>query len=107
MGFYYDYLLLAEESTETLAGDDTTTAAEAESEELKTSVGTPLPPPVTNKRTEAGTCVWEGLHLAPPPPMYRPFVMLDELGKKSKTKVNPEKMVDKKSSETSKCMHLH
>ncbi|XP_064598997.1 MORN repeat-containing protein 1-like isoform X3 [Liolophura sinensis] len=89
----------AEESTETLTGDGTTTAADTE--EFKASVGTPLPPPVTNKRTEAGRCVWENLRLAPPPPMYRPFVMLDEAGRKSKTKVNPEKMTDKKPSETS------
>ncbi|XP_046329297.1 MORN repeat-containing protein 1-like isoform X1 [Haliotis rufescens] len=49
---------------------------------------TPLPPPVANQRTVDGTCEWSCLQLAPPPPMYRPFLAMEEEAgqKKSKSK---------------------
>ncbi|KAK3589083.1 hypothetical protein CHS0354_017421 [Potamilus streckersoni] len=46
----------------------------------------PLPPQVPNHRTEAGECHFKSLFIPPPPPMYRPFVALDEDNKKSKEK---------------------
>ncbi|XP_076469998.1 uncharacterized protein LOC143300288 [Babylonia areolata] len=45
---------------------------------------TPLPPPVATKRTEGGGVEWENLQLSPPPPLYRPFVAMDEEKKSNK-----------------------
>ncbi|XP_033754165.1 MORN repeat-containing protein 1-like isoform X6 [Pecten maximus] len=47
-----------------------------------------LPPPVPNHRCENGVSDWDNLQLAPAPPMYRPFVAMEEAahGKFSKTK---------------------
>ena len=45
---------------------------------------TPLPPPVSTKRTEGGYVEWTNLQLSPPPPLYRPFVAMDEEKKSSK-----------------------
>ncbi|KAL8564625.1 hypothetical protein ACOMHN_032181 [Nucella lapillus] len=45
---------------------------------------TPLPPPVSTKRTEGGNVEWGNLQLSPPPPLYRPFVAMDEEKKTSK-----------------------
>ena len=36
-------------------------------------------PPVKNKRTERGIAVFNYLVLTAPPPMYRPFSMIDSL----------------------------
>ena len=38
----------------------------------------PLPPPVPNQKTEEGVTVWEDRDRAPAPPMYRPFVAMEE-----------------------------
>lgn len=38
----------------------------------------PLPPPVPNQKTEEGVTIWEDIYLAPAPPMYRPFVAMEE-----------------------------
>ncbi|XP_070200815.1 MORN repeat-containing protein 1-like isoform X5 [Littorina saxatilis] len=48
---------------------------------------TPLPPPVSTRRTEGGYVEWNNLQLSPPPPLYRPFVALDE-DKKSNKKLS-------------------
>lgn len=45
---------------------------------------TPLPPPVSTKRTEGGYVEWNNLQLSPPPPLYRPFVAMDEEKKSTK-----------------------
>ncbi|XP_052061456.1 MORN repeat-containing protein 1-like isoform X2 [Mytilus californianus] len=51
----------------------------------------PLPPPVPNCRSEEGICVWNEVYLAPAPPMYRPFVAMEEAenDKKSTSKGKP------------------
>ena len=45
---------------------------------------TPLPPPVSSHRTEGGFVEWTNLQLSPPPPLYRPFVAMDEEKKANK-----------------------
>ncbi|XP_069112126.1 MORN repeat-containing protein 1-like isoform X1 [Argopecten irradians] len=47
-----------------------------------------LPPPVPNHRCEYGVSEWDNLQLAPAPPMYRPFVAMEEAahGKFSRAK---------------------
>ncbi|RUS92178.1 hypothetical protein EGW08_000031, partial [Elysia chlorotica] len=48
---------------------------------------THLPPPMCSKPTQNGVCEWDNLQLAPPPPMYRPFVIMEEeAGPKKKSK---------------------
>ena len=42
-------------------------------------------PPVNNKRTERGIVVFNNLVLTAPPPMYRPFAMIDSLKVKEKS----------------------
>ncbi|XP_071176773.1 MORN repeat-containing protein 1-like isoform X24 [Mytilus edulis] len=51
----------------------------------------PLPPPVPNCRSEEGVCVWNEVYLAPAPPMYRPFVAMEEAenDKKSSSRGKP------------------
>ena len=60
---------------------------------------TPLPVTVSSQRTEDGQCQWAGLQLAPPPPMYRPFLAMEEEAavKKSKSKkfYSKDKSTDK------------
>ncbi|XP_041375445.1 MORN repeat-containing protein 1-like isoform X2 [Gigantopelta aegis] len=64
-------------------------------------VSKPLPPPVNNKRTGSGKCCWENLHLAPPPPMYRPFLVMEQVEKsKSKTKVSKDRSGEKIDSKS-------
>ena len=50
--------------------------------EATTLDGTPLPPPVGNLRTTSGAATFENLLLPAPPPMYRPFLLIDEEKKK-------------------------
>ncbi|XP_013083053.2 MORN repeat-containing protein 1-like isoform X3 [Biomphalaria glabrata] len=52
-----------------------------------------MAPQVQNKVTTNGICEWLNLQLAPPPPMYRPFVILkrEEEAKKTK-KLSKEKI---------------
>ncbi|GFN80045.1 MORN repeat-containing protein 1-like [Plakobranchus ocellatus] len=48
---------------------------------------THLPPPMCSKPTMHGVCEWGNLQLAPAPPMYRPFVIMEEeAGPKKKSK---------------------
>ncbi|XP_046543654.1 MORN repeat-containing protein 1-like isoform X2 [Haliotis rubra] len=47
---------------------------------------TPLPPPVASQRTVDGASEWSCLQLAPPPPMYRPFLAMEEEVAMKKTK---------------------
>ncbi|XP_069112130.1 MORN repeat-containing protein 1-like isoform X5 [Argopecten irradians] len=55
-----------------------------------------LPPPVPNHRCEYGVSEWDNLQLAPAPPMYRPFVAMEEAahGKFSRAK-SKAKIVDR------------
>lgn len=40
-----------------------------------------LPPPVPNQRCENGICEWDDVQLSPAPPMYRPFIAMEEAAK--------------------------
>jgi hypothetical protein len=51
----------------------------------------PLPPPVPPARTEQGYVEWNNLQLCPPPPLYRPFVALDEEKKATRKQTLKEK----------------
>ncbi|PVD20460.1 hypothetical protein C0Q70_18616 [Pomacea canaliculata] len=53
-----------------------------------------LPPPVATQRTVKGEVQWSSLRLGPPPPMYRPFIAMEEERKKNK------KSLKEKPSET-------
>ena len=57
-----------------------------------------LPPPVEPVRTEKGVASFPDLLLPAPPPMYRPFIIMEER-KKSKTKTD--------SQRESTYIHLH
>ncbi|XP_070200795.1 MORN repeat-containing protein 1-like isoform X2 [Littorina saxatilis] len=59
---------------------------------------TPLPPPVSTRRTEGGYVEWNNLQLSPPPPLYRPFVALDE-DKKSNKKLSLKDKFEKRGSQ--------
>ncbi|KAL3859505.1 hypothetical protein ACJMK2_009723 [Sinanodonta woodiana] len=83
------------------------TAGNARDKDDKEAI--PLPPQVPNHRTAAGECHFKSLFIPPPPPMYRPFVALDEDNKKSKEKqdrmvqakrLNREKMDDARIART-------
>lgn len=62
---------------------------------------TPLPPQVSNLRTDTGQATWDPLYLPPPPPGYRPFALLEggagrntatPSGKKSRSKTSTKGM---------------
>ncbi|GFR82092.1 MORN repeat-containing protein 1-like [Elysia marginata] len=64
------------------AAEDAPDGTEEKAEEV-----THLPPPMCSKPTLNGVCEWENLQLAPAPPMYRPFVIMEEeAGPKKKSK---------------------
>ncbi|XP_021354202.1 MORN repeat-containing protein 1-like isoform X3 [Mizuhopecten yessoensis] len=70
-------------------------AVEEKAEIVEEKESVTLPPPIPNHRCEHGLTDWENLQLAPAPPMYRPFVAMEEAahGKfskgKSKSKIEP------------------
>ena len=51
---------------------------------------TPIPPAVSDLRTEEGRVLFPTLLLPAAPPMYRPFMVLDEMesGKRSKSRLS-------------------
>ena len=52
-----------------------------------------LPIPAATQVTSHGVCEWQTLLLAPPPPMYRPFAILEEEKGEKKTRI--QKMREK------------
>ncbi|XP_053401021.1 MORN repeat-containing protein 1-like isoform X3 [Mercenaria mercenaria] len=50
----------------------------------------PLPPPVSNKRSEKGECEWKNIQLAQAPPRFPPFVALDEEERKTRARQNKQ-----------------
>ena len=50
----------------------------------------PLPPPVSNKRSEKGECEWKNIQLAQAPPRFPPFVALDEEERKLRARQNKQ-----------------
>ncbi|CAG5135905.1 unnamed protein product [Candidula unifasciata] len=65
---------------------------------------TQLFPPVATKPTTNGICEWLNLQLAPPPPMYRPFVIMEEETKTAtrKSLLKERKSLPRNSIELSK-----
>ncbi|XP_059144403.1 uncharacterized protein LOC131931621 [Physella acuta] len=65
----------------------------AADEDNKPEEVTSLAPQVVQQATLNGACQWNNLQLAPPPPMYRPFVIMreEELSKK-KSKLSKDKI---------------
>ncbi|XP_005092118.1 uncharacterized protein LOC101861022 isoform X3 [Aplysia californica] len=62
-----------------------TTAAAADSKPEGVSA---LLPPAKTQPSLLGVCEWHTLQLAPPPPMYRPFVIMEEeAGQKKKSRI--------------------
>jgi len=61
-----------------------------------------LPIPAATQVTSHGVCEWQTLLLAPPPPMYRPFAILEEEKGEKKTRIQKmrEKIEDHEDSET-------
>ncbi|XP_052816897.1 MORN repeat-containing protein 1-like isoform X3 [Mya arenaria] len=74
---------VAEEGLERTASTLSTADTQSESMEKESR---PLPPPVTNKRTENGICDWSNIQLAQAPPRFPPFVALDEEEKKTRAR---------------------
>ena len=50
----------------------------------------PLPPPVSNKRSDKGVCEWTNITLAQAPPRFPPFVVLDEEQRKLQARQNKQ-----------------
>ncbi|CAC5419856.1 unnamed protein product [Mytilus coruscus] len=61
----------------------------------------PLPPPVPNCRSEEGICVWNDVYLAPAPPMYRPFVAMEEAENDKKSTSRGKPAVNKEDRRSS------
>lgn len=60
-----------------------------------------LPPPVATQRTVKGEVQWSSLRLVPPPPMYRPFIAMEEERKKNK-----KSLKEKPSKHNLQCSEL-
>ncbi|KAK3765840.1 hypothetical protein RRG08_026307 [Elysia crispata] len=98
--------LIGAENSRPITPGDSAAEDGADGSEEKPEEVTHLPPPMCSKPTLNGVCEWDNLQLAPAPPMYRPFVIMEEeAGPKKKSKAAQiREKIERKNSQNPAAM---